>query len=449
MDYYTNEDIKRDVRRRRRKNAQMKAYIALAVILIALIGGGIYGGIKISNTIKKNKPEKEVAVVESVVETTEEETTTVEETTVMETTTEEETTLSPEEEAELLLNELVDSCVSEMTLEEKVAGLFIVTPESLTGVATAIKAGEGTKEALEKYPVGGMIYFEKNIRSKDQITEMITATKDMNAFPMFFAVDEEGGKVARVQSGLRMKKTPTMAELASENNPAKVTEVYDNIGTYLSEYGFNLNFAPVADVLTNEENTAIGQRAFGSDPALVSTMVSTAVTSLEGKNVSACLKHFPGQGAVSADTHTGMASTDRTLEEMKEVEFKPFMAGIEAGAQMIMVSHISAPNVTGDNTPASLSKIMITEILREELGFDGVVITDALNMAAISDYYTTGDACILALKAGADMLLMPEDFEEAYEAVVNAVQNGTVSEERINDSLKRVYKIKYKSTLDK
>ena len=161
------------------------------------------------------------------------------------------------------------------------------------------------------------------------------------------------------------------------------------------------------------------------------------------------MKHFPGQGDVDADTHPAMSTTSKTIEQLRETELKPFAAGIEAGAPMIMVADIAVPSITGDNTPASLSKDVITDILREEMGYNGVVITDALNMAAITEYYDSATAAVMALKAGADMVLMPEDFEAAYQGVLDAVKEGTISEARINDSLARIYKIKYKETVDK
>ena len=183
--------------------------------------------------------------------------------------------------------------------------------------------------------------------------------------------------------------------------------------------------------------------------ASISSMVASSVKGLEETGVTACIKHFPGQGDADGDTHDGLATTDKTLEQLRETELKPFAAGAEAGAQMIMVGHIAVPSITGDNTPASLSKDVVTDILREEMGYNGVVITDALNMSAISEYYDSAQAAVMALKAGADMVLMPEDFEAAYEGVLAAVKDGTINEARINDSLARVYKIKYKETVDK
>ena len=432
-------DDRRLARKKRRKQNQIIAYLVIAFILIALIVGGFFG-VRYLNKVFKDMKQQKIE---------EEQTTTTE--TIEETETEEETTTEEiiEYTQEDLLNEVVDSCISEMSLEDKVAGLFIVTPESLTGVNLAVKAGDGTKEALEKYPVGGIIYFKQNIQSESQITEMIANTVSMSKYPIFIAVDEEGGKVARVQEALKLDKTDDMQTIGETGDTNNAYTSYQNIGTYLCKYGFNLDFAPVADVLTNEDNTTIGARSFGSDPALVSNMVTSSVTALNETGVTPCMKHFPGQGDADGDPHSGLSVSTRTLEQLKETELLPFQAGIEAGGQMIMVGHISLPEITGDNTPASLSKMMITDVLRGEMGYVGVVITDALNMSAVTEYYTSDEACVKALKAGSDMLLMPEDFEVAYEGVIQAVKDGTISEERIDDSLARVYRIKYAGTIDK
>ena len=433
-------DERREQRRKRRKRNQIIAYFSIFIILVLLAVGGFFGTKFASGVIQEQRDKKQQQ---------QEETSTSEETQEDTVATTEEPTTVEEYTEEDLLNEVVQSCISEMSLEDKVAGLFIVTPEALTGTDKAVKAGDGTKEALEKYPVGGLVYFKQNIQSEAQITEMLANTTSMSKYPIFLAVDEEGGSVARVGDALKLDKISDMSEIGASGDANEVNTSYQIIGTYLCKYGFNLDFAPVADVLTNADNKSIGKRSFGSDQAVVSAMITSALGGLSETGVIGCLKHFPGQGDADGDTHTGLATTNRTLDQMKETEFKPFEAGIAAGAKMIMVGHISAPEVIGDNTPSSLSKVMITDVLRGELNYDGVVITDALNMSAISEYYASDEACIKALKAGADMLLMPEDFEAAYTGVVAAVKDGTISEERINDSLARVYRIKYARTLDK
>lgn len=442
---FQSEEDKREFRRKRRKRNQIMAYVSVLLILLVIVAAGVFAVKLGSNLLAEKKQEKQEAdalaqaMEEMTQVSTEEET---------ETFTEEEATTIEEYSEEELLDEIVDACITEMSLEDKVAGLFVITPEALTGVDKAIKAGDGTKEALEKYPVGGLIYFKQNIRSGDQIKEMLANTVSMSKYPIFLAVDEEGAGVARVADALGLDKVDSAADMGKTQDANSAYDTYKEIGTYLTEYGFNLNFAPVADVLTDPDNESIGDRSFGSDPDLVSSMVASSVKALDEVGVTACMKHFPGQGDADGDTHEGLASSDRTLEEIKETELKPFVAGMEAGAQMIMVGHLAVPSIDEDNTPASLSKKVITDLLREEMGYNGVVITDALNMSAISDYYDSAQASIMALKAGADMVLMPEDFEAAYEGVVAAVKDGTINEARINDSLRRVYRIKYKGTID-
>jgi len=272
---------------------------------------------------------------------------------------------------------------------------------------------------------------------------MLNNTKSMSKYPIFLGVDEEGGKVARVASKNLGEKVDSMGSIGKEGDTQKAYEACRIIGTYLTELGFTTDFAPVADVASDEESQVLGDRSFGTGAEQVAHMVSFAVDGLRDTGIQACLKHFPGLGSTTADTHEGLAITERTLEEMRAADFLPFKAGIDAGAEFVMAGHVSAPNVTGDNTPPSLSSKRITEILRDELGFNGVVITDALNMSAITEYYTSGEACVKALQAGADMLLMPENFREAYADVFKAVQDGTISEERIYQSLRRIYRVKY------
>ena len=413
---------RRELRRKRRIKNLILAYVGTALTILVLIVGTIIG----VRVLKQWKSEEGFFSQGKDSENGETSSDIIEQPT-----------------KEELLNEIIDARISEMTLEEKVAGLFIVTPESITNVTTAIQAGNGTKTAIEKYPVGGLIYFTKNIQSESQIKEMIANTVSYSRFPLFLAVDEEGGKVARVAEALKLENVGNMAQIGSTGDVTQAYNAMQKIGNYLTNYGFNLNFAPVADVLTNSNNVSIGDRSFGNDVNLVSNMVVSAVKGLQETGITACMKHFPGIGDAGTDTHNGLAVVNKTMEELKATELIPFIAGIEAGVEMIMIGHVSLPQITGDNTPATISEEIISNLLRKELGFDGVVITDAMNMGAITKYYKANDAATLALKAGADMILMPENFELAYKGVLEAVQNGTLSEERIDDSLTRVYRIKY------
>lgn len=436
---YDEEEDRRAYRRRRRIRNQIIVYLVIFIVAAGIAGGGIVVGRKAASFIKQKK---QAAEEEKAKEAAEQEQ--PEEELVIDTP--EPAEEEPEEEEDIL-GGLAESYYSEMSIENKVAGLFMVTPEAITGVGTATQAGSGTQEALSQYAVGGLIYFGQNILDKEQITGMLANTASMSNYPIFLAVDEEGGDVSRVaNSKVEVTKVDDMASVGAGGDASLAAGVGETIGSYLKEIGFNVDFAPVADVAG--EGSALGNRSFGSDPQMVGDMVASAVGGIEGTGVSACLKHFPGLGSTSEDTHDGRVEITKSIDEMRASDFVPFSAGIEAGADFVMVSHATAPALDEDNVPSSLSKKVITDILRGELGFEGVVITDALDMTAITDYYTPEEAAVMALEAGADMLLMPEDFEKAYEAVLAAVQEGTISEERIDESLNRIYRVKCAGKLE-
>ena len=206
--------------------------------------------------------------------------------------------------------------------------------------------------------------------------------------------------------------------------------------------GIYANFAPSADVNTEPENPIIGVRSFGEDPHRVAGKVAAFVRGMQDAGVLASVKHFPGHGGTSGDSHDGAVSTDKTLEELMAEELVPFQSAVDGGVNFVMVGHISAPNVTGDNAPATLSKVMITDVPRGQMGYNGIVITDAMNMEAVAGFYNSDKAAVLAVTAGADMILMPADYNTAYTGILNAVNDGTITEERINESVTRIVKAK-------
>ena len=431
---YSQQD-RREERRKRRQRNQIAAYITLIVLIAALATGIVFLVRFLTQRGQTDTAANNQSKVEEILAS--------EETIQMQEPAQTTEQLTNEQR----LDEIVNAGIEVMPLEDKVAGLFIVTPESITGVSTAVQAGEGTQEALARYAVGGMVYFSQNMQSQEQLAEMIDNTLLYTKYPLFIAVDEEGGSIARVADA-GIGQTVDSAQAIGQSGDANIAyQAGATIGTYLSQLGFNLDFAPVAD-LANVENSVMASRSYGSDPAVVSGFVTSMMQGLEEQNVTACLKHFPGIGSSTQDTHDGLASTDRSAEDFRANEFAVFQAGIDAGANMIMVGHMAAPSLTGDNTPCSLSSSVVTDILRTELNFEGVIITDALNMSAVSEYYSSDEAAVLALRAGCDMLLMPEDFETAYNGVLQAVQDGTISEERINDSLRRIYRITYEGDGD-
>lgn len=436
QELYDNETDRREYRRARRKRNQLIAIIVVVVVGLALVAGGILGVTQLMKQLNDKKHTEELqAQLAELADS---------EPAVVEAPVEEE----PQElTSDDYLNQIADSCIAEMSLENKVAGLFMVTPEALTGVDTVIQAGDTTKQKLSEYPVGGLVYFSKNIKSADQLKEMLDTTRNTMIYPVFLAVDEEGGSVSRVAGAGLADDVGDMSEIGSTCDPEKAKEAGTAIGNYLSQFGFNVDFAPVADVVS-AENAVIGNRSFGSDPNVVGTMVAAEVQGLQESGVSACLKHFPGIGDTTTDTHDEKTVSEKTLEDMQQTDLPAFQSGIDAGADFVMVSHMSLPNVVGDDTPCSLSGAVISDLLRNQLGYNGIVITDALDMSAITDSYSSAEAAVKAIEAGADMLLMPENFEEAYQGVLDAVQNGTISEDRINESLKRIYRVKYRDRIE-
>lgn len=336
-----------------------------------------------------------------------------------------------------------------LSLEEKVAQLFIVLPEQLIGnVDRVTAAGDVTREAINKRPVGGIIYLSSNLISPQQTKTMTDNVQQYSLerlnVPMFLCVDEEGGQVTRLagKEGFNLPIFDNMSVIGSQGITDKAREIGESIGQYLYDLGFNTDFAPVADVLSNPQNQVVQYRSFGDDPEIVKEMTNAVSHGLASQKILSAYKHFPGHGDTTEDTHQGYAYSNKTKEELYQCELIPFINGIENDVSFIMVGHISFPNIVGDNTPASLSKTMVKDLLIDELHYTGIIITDALNMGAISQEYSSAQAAVKAVKAGVDMLLMPADFNTAYEGVLSAVKNGEISEERINESVYKILKTK-------
>ncbi len=334
------------------------------------------------------------------------------------------------------------SILSGMSLREKVLQLFIVTPEQLTGIeGPATVCGTLTEVSLQENPVGGILYFAENFVNRKQTQKMIQKTKAASPLGLFIAVDEEGGDVARVADNPKMGTTvfPPMGFLDA---PEDGYTVGKTIGSELMELGFNLDFAPVADVNSNPDNPVIGWRAFGEDAQTAALGVSSCVQGFRETGILCTLKHFPGHGDTKTDSHYGAAKSSKKLKSLRKCEFLPFIAGIEAGAPIVMVGHIALPKVTGNDVPASFSFEITTGLLRGELGFDGVIVTDSLDMAAITDRYDAEESAVGPLLAGADLLLVPKDFNASVSGVLNALENGTLSESRVDESVLRILRLK-------
>lgn len=337
-----------------------------------------------------------------------------------------------------------------MTLEEKIGQLFIIRVEMLNTNRDNRECYQDLNSEMidnyRKYPCGGFILFTKNIDNEEQLISLNKKLHELSKIPSFVSIDEEGGFVSRIANhpNFEVEKFPDMGEILKLEDSAYAYNAGYTIGKYLKRYGIDLNFAPVADVNTNDNNTVIGSRAFGNDPFAASWMVQSYVFGLHDSKILSCIKHFPGHGDTKNDSHLSLAYTYKTWKEMKECEMYPFIGGIEGDSEFVMVGHIVAPNVTGDDIPASLSYTLINDKLKGELGYKGLVITDGMEMGAISKNYSSAEAAVQAIKAGVDIILLPENYYESFIAIKNAVVSGDISEERIDESVRKILELKIK-----
>ena len=368
-------------------------------------------------------------------------------------TTDNDNPVIPTDEVELQLQQ--------MTLREKVGQLFYVRPECLDTTIHFNKSGgidvssdDITKIKLqtvnatmrgvnEKYPVGGIILYAHNIEDEAQLAAFIPQLRALKGSPLL-CIDEEGGRVARIGNNANfvVEKFESMGAIGATGDPQNAYHCGNAIGTYLHRYGFDIDFAPVADVNTNPENIIIGARAFSDNPEVAAQMVTNYLQGLKEAGVTGCIKHFPGHGDTKADTHFGYAQSLKTWDEMMNCEMVTFKAGIQWGAQLIMTAHIGTPNVTGSEIPATMSSVILQDKLRGELGYQNIIITDGMEMGAITQQYTNAEAAVGTLQAGADIVLGPQNFVGAFDAVVKAVEDGVLTEERINQSVRRILKLK-------
>ena len=306
-----------------------------------------------------------------------------------------------------------------------------------------IEVNTTIKDVNSKYPVGGIILYAWNIDDESQLASLIADIRTFNGSPLL-CIDEEGGRIARIANNpkFNVKKYESMEAIGQTGDPANAYECGNTIGTYLKHYGFDIDFAPVADVNTNPENIIIGKRAFSDDPQVAAPMVTNYLQGLKDAGITGCIKHFPGHGDTKADTHYGYARSMKTWDELKDCEMVTFKAGIAWGCQLIMTAHIGLPNVTGSDIPSTMSPIILQDKLREELGYQNIIITDGMEMGSITQQYSSGEAAVASILAGVDIVLGPKDFVKAFDAVIKAVENGTISEERINQSVRRILKLK-------
>ena len=325
-----------------------------------------------------------------------------------------------------------------MTTREKICQLLIVHPEVLTDGGTVTAVTDELSAALQDYPVGGFLLSAGNMTSGEQLSALTSALSAACPTAPLVTVDEEGGRVARLMNTVGTTKLNSMYSYRGLGTQV----AYDNAQTLardIAAYGFNTDFAPVADVWTNRQSNAIGDRAYSDDYDEAAELVAAAVSGFRDAGVICCLKHFPGHGSTAADSHNGAATVDKTLPQLRQEDLKPFVSGIAAGADMVMVGHLTV--LAMDDLPASLSHKIVTNLLRYDLGFRGVIVTDGLQMQALAQY-TDGEKAVLALSAGNDMLLEISDVPGTVAAVEQALADGTLTQAALDQSVLRVLQLK-------
>lgn len=339
--------------------------------------------------------------------------------------------------------DLIKEQIKEMSIEEKIGQMMVVGLEGYS-------LDDNSIELIEKHYVGGIILFGKNVESSEQLLTLINSIKETNSknrIPIFISVDEEGGRVSRMPK--EIKKLPSSGKIGQSNDEELAYNIGSILGQELKMFGFNMDFAPVLDINSNPKNPVIGDRAFGADLDTVNRLGLKAMKGIQSVGVISVVKHFPGHGDTSVDSHIGLPAIDHDLERLKDFELVPFKKAIESDADAVMVAHILLNKIDPDY-PSSLSKTIITDILRKDLGFEGVVISDDMTMGAIVENYEIGDAAIKAIEAGSDIILVAHGFENSL-SVINsikeALENETISEERLNESVYRILKLKEKYSL--
>ena len=336
------------------------------------------------------------------------------------------------------IDKKVEETLNNMTIDEKIGQMMIIfyTKDYLDNTL---------KSALTDIQPGGFILFKDNITTYERTLDFVKNMKGLVKIPMFISIDEEGGKIQRLTNlyGSKITYIPDMYDLGLKDDIDLTYEVGKVLAEELMVFGINMDFAPVIDVYSNKDNQVIGKRSFGNSAELVAKHGLSLAKGLEDNGVIAVYKHFPGHGNTSVDSHAELPIVTKTKEELMELDLIPFIEAIKNNASVIMVGHLAVPNITGDNIPASLSKTLITDFLKNELGFKNLVITDALNMKAITNYFGEEEVCGKAVEAGVDILLMPTSSRTCLKSVKKALENGTITEERINESVRKILKLKY------
>ncbi len=347
----------------------------------------------------------------------------------------------PQKTQQQIKTETIDNCIQHMSTEEMVGQMLMMDFRKNADDSDMTVLSKDAAKQIADYHLGGVIVFAENLDTTEQTKKLLEDMQKNAQIPLLIGVDEEGGMVSRLdKSQIPHTTIPNAMDMAEDTTQAE--QAGNDIGRVLYDLGIHLDFAPVADIFTNPENTVIGKRAYGTEPQIVADMATAFLHGLQKHGISGTAKHFPGHGDTDTDSHYGMAMTNKNIEQMQQTEWIPFQQLIDENIDMVMVGHVMMPNVTTDNLPASLSKQAVN-LIRTQLHFDGIVITDAMNMGAIAEYYDSGTAAVMAVQAGVDIVLMPMDLDAAYTAILHAIEKGEIQKSQIEQSVRKILSLKY------
>lgn len=336
-------------------------------------------------------------------------------------------------------NQSISEVISKMDLEEKIGQMILA---GISGTTMDTDA----KKLINQSHVGGIIFYKYNLENSVQTVQLVNQMKAENSsnLPLFLGVDQEGGRVTRLPG--KLVNFPSNKQIGEINNPEFSYKIGTLLGMELKEFGLNLDFAPVLDINSNPNNPVIGDRSFGNNTDIVSELGTQTMRGIQSQNIIPTIKHFPGHGDTSVDSHLELPIVNKKLKELMKLELIPFERAIDQGADVVMVAHILIPELDKNN-PASMSKIVITDILREQLDFTGVIITDDMTMGAIVEHFDIGKAAVESVKSGSDIILVGHDYTNVVKILASlkkAIQEGEISEQRINESVERIIKLKRK-----
>ncbi len=354
----------------------------------------------------------------------------------------------------------VEQLLAKMTLDEKIGQMMMLPIRSWEGSLVTSTIPQALGNIINKYSIGNIILFAENFASVEDTVKLTHSLQNAlgSEIPMFIGADQEGGYIVRLSNGCSLTGNMALGAIGHENDSFLSGQIN---GNQLGALGVNVALSPALDINNNPENPVINVRSFSENPELVAKLGASMIRGMQSQNISACAKHFPGHGDTVVDSHFGLPSIDKTYDEIKEMELIPFKSAIDAGVDMIMTAHIQFPKIEAEKKnglilPATLSKTFLTDILKTDMGFDGIIITDSMLMDAIIEYFSMEEACITAINAGVDILLMPiylacerdaKDLEKLVNAIKAAVSSGEISEGRINDAVKRILKAKKERNL--